>query len=69
MDKSDSKEFVLSLQKDLYEACIRRALRFGFSNPSDYIIFVLKALTKEDESLTPEDEKSVSDRLRNLGYL
>jgi len=63
----------LKIPKDLYE----RALKFleenksAFSTLEDLIIFLLKETVSERESeeLTPEEEKELEERLRDLGYI
>jgi hypothetical protein len=65
----------IEIPRAIYEKIRQRveANREEFQSVEEYIIFVLEEILREDEddkkAYSPEEEKEVKKRLRNLGYL
>jgi len=70
---SETVTLTLKIPKDLYD----RALRFveenknAFNTLDELIVFLLKEAVseREMEEFTPEEEKELEKRLRDLGYI
>lgn len=62
----------LTLPKELYEKIKEKSGEAGFKDINEFIIFVLEQIVEEssgEETLSPEDEEKVRERLRALGYI
>ncbi len=65
----------LFLPAELYDRIEERVKATEFNSISEYVIFVMEEVLKEEEedegekALSKEDEKDVRDRLRSLGYV
>lgn len=70
MSSDPEDNAVVRIPKDLYEE-IEKGLRDkGFSTVDDFVTYVLRVtLGKPSETLSEEDTKSVTDRLKRLGYV
>ncbi|HEC67286.1 MAG TPA: CopG family transcriptional regulator [Candidatus Desulfofervidus auxilii] len=63
---------ILELPNDLYKKIEERIKGTEFKSVEEYVIFVLEEVLKdeeESESLSPEEEAQVKERLKGLGYL
>ena len=72
MSKTGEKRFInVPIPALLYQEIEQRIKGTDFKSVSDYVIFVLTEVVSEEEaeSVSKEDEESVKDRLRALGYL
>ncbi len=70
---SEKIKVEIELPKKLYEEAMKKAEEAGFSNFSEFVVFVLEQLVSEEESggevFSEEDEEKVKERLRALGYI
>ena len=69
---NDKKSIYIS--SDLYEEVKRNveSSQGEFKNVEEYIEFVLREVTKEEETkqvYSPKEEKEIKKRLRSLGYM
>ena len=70
---SDSK-VTIKIPRALYERIQVVIKDSGFSSPTDFIVFVLRDLvggisTRGKTELTDTEIKSITEKLRNLGYI
>lgn len=68
------KKIPINIPRDLYEEIKFRvkASEGEFRSVEEYVTFILREIVKEKEPrrvYTPEEEKAIKERLRNLGYL
>lgn len=62
----------LELPSSLYKRIKERIKDTEFRSVEEYVIFVLAEVLKDDEkleTLSPEEEAQVKERLKGLGYL
>ena len=61
----------IMIPKNLYEKIKEKYEEAGFKDISEFIVFVLEQLLEETggETLSPEEEEKVKERLRALGYI
>lgn len=73
MNKQNGKD-TIQLPTELFSRIKNRVDTTEFSDPNEYVIFVLKEIlhqTKQENSYSsePVEEQQVQDRLKSLGYL
>jgi len=64
----------ITIPTELFEKLARVASASGFDSTEDLILFVLQDyldqnVVKEDMDLSPEEEKKIRKRLKDLGYM
>ena len=64
----------ISIPTNLFKALERKIEGTNFHSVSDYVTYLLNDVVRDieksqKEALSEEDEKSVQDRLRALGYV
>ncbi len=76
MDMKDENNKKVDIPLSLYKKIEARLPKTDFKTVSDYITFivreVLNNIEKDEQDgpdYTPEEEKEIEDRLRNLGYI
>jgi len=68
----DKVKLEITIPKNLYEKLKEKYEEAGFKDINEFIVFVLEQLLEETpggETLTPEEEEKVKERLRALGYI
>lgn len=62
----------VSLPKDLCDKIRRRMQGSDFRSIEEYVVFVLEQVVADEREkpvYTPEEEKKIEQRLRDLGYV
>lgn len=62
----------LNIDEKLHKQAKKVAKELDFGSVEEYMLFILKDVLLEDETLpssTKEDEAAVKDRLKSLGYI
>ena len=74
MVKNLSEKISVNISKDLFILIKKQVENSSgaFDSVEEYIEFVLSEVIKEEETereLTPDEQKKIEERLRNLGYI
>jgi metal-responsive CopG/Arc/MetJ family transcriptional regulator len=59
----------VKIDKDLLDRCRRQAERAGYSSVEEFIAHTLEKELRRTEEKKKEDDATVTDRLKGLGYI